>query len=460
MFLHSFSLVSWLPKSDMPYADADHRTFFSTTKTMLSKIGRFAIWCVLACISAVSSSVGAIEASTSSSLGSERIEEEMRRGQRYGSRLTHGNIAAWQQGNNDWLHIPASGPTHGNGEASSISSAAYTSDIGVESFVSSDFPHSEGVRNRSVSAHSVNEPPSDGLLSIPFNALLEHQHQPQQNVPVAHQSSAMIDAVAPSSVASRSAYSAQSVTSHDTESDVSAVSDTHASSWSWVSAASEQSQSSERNNAMASQHDGGMHLITPMISQSGSVEGGGEAEGSASHSSISMRSHSVSNRTDSSEHVSTYASSDKSESTHIPTPPSHQILVKGSVIHTPSDSESKSQNLQKSTSSFTSSTASRAASAIRLQPSLDQQVLQLGRRIDHVERAAHAGIAAAMAMPNLAPSEPGKTTVAVGTANFRGESAIGVGLTHRSAGGSMQFNVAVSGSSGAVGVRAQAGYEF
>ncbi len=453
MFLHSFSLASWLPKSDIPYADADHRTFCSMIKTMSSKIGRFAIWCVLACMGAVSGSAEAIEASTS-----ERIEEEMRRGQRYGSRLTHGNIAAWQHGNNDWLHIPSSGPTHGNGEASNTSSTTYTSDVGVESFVSSDFPYSEGVPNRSVGARSVNEPPADGLLSIPFNALLEHQ--PQQNVPVVHQAGAMIDAAAPSSVASRSAYSAQSVTSHDTESDASSVGDTHASSWSWASAASEQSQSSEKSNEMASQHDGGMNLITPMISQSGSVEGGGEVEGTASHSSISMRSHSVSNMTDSSEHASTYASSDTSESTHIPTPPPHQILVKGSVIPTPSDSESKSQNLQKSTPSFNSSTGARAASAIRLQPSLDQQVLQLGRRIDHVERAAHAGIAAAMAMPNLAPSEPGKTTIAVGTANFRGESAIGVGLTHRSASGSMQFNVAVSGSSGAVGVRAQAGYEF
>ncbi len=395
MFLHSFSLASWLPKSDMPYVNADHRTFYSMTKVMLSKIGRLAIWCVLACMGAVSGSAEAVEASISSSLGSERIEEEMRRGQRYGSRLTHENIAAWQNGNNDWLHIPSSGPTRGNGEASSTSNTTYTSDIGVESFVSSDFPHSEGVRNRSVGAHSVNDLPSDELLSIPFNALLEHQSQ----------------------------------------------------------------QNSERSNAMVSQHDGGMNLITPMINhQSGSVIGG-EQE-TASDSSVSMGSHSVSNMTDSSEYASIYASSDTSESTHIPTPPPHQVLVKGSVIHTPSDSESKSQNLQKSTSSFTSSMGSRAASAIRLQPSLDQQVLELGRRIDHVERAAHAGIAAAMAMPNLAPSEPGKTTVAVGTANFRGESAIGVGLTHRSAGGSMQFNVAVSSSSGAVGVRAQAGYEF
>lgn len=81
--------------------------------------------------------------------------------------------------------------------------------------------------------------------------------------------------------------------------------------------------------------------------------------------------------------------------------------------------------------------------------------------VNTVARQAFAGIAAAMAMPNLTPSQPGKTVVAAGVANYKGYSAVGIGGTYRSMNNRWLVNAAASFTPhGDTGVRGQVGYEF
>ncbi|MCA7970315.1 YadA-like family protein [Burkholderia sp. AU39826] len=97
----------------------------------------------------------------------------------------------------------------------------------------------------------------------------------------------------------------------------------------------------------------------------------------------------------------------------------------------------------------------------RAMESVDQRFNDTNRAINDVAKNAYAGIAAAMAMPNMTPSQPGKTVVAVGAANFKSGSAIAAGATYRSRNGNWLVNGATSVTSvGDVGVRAQVGYEF
>ncbi len=85
----------------------------------------------------------------------------------------------------------------------------------------------------------------------------------------------------------------------------------------------------------------------------------------------------------------------------------------------------------------------------------------VGASLTSLQRAAYGGVAAAMAMPNLMPSAPGKTVVGAGVANYKGYSAVAAGATYRSGNGNWLVNGAASVSqNGDVGVRAQAGYEF
>ncbi len=85
----------------------------------------------------------------------------------------------------------------------------------------------------------------------------------------------------------------------------------------------------------------------------------------------------------------------------------------------------------------------------------------VGASLTALQRAAFGGVAAAMTMTNATPSAPGKTTVGAGVANYKGYSAIGAGVTHRSASGRWIVNGAVSATqSGDAGVRARADYEF
>ncbi|WP_416360435.1 ESPR-type extended signal peptide-containing protein [Burkholderia cepacia] len=97
----------------------------------------------------------------------------------------------------------------------------------------------------------------------------------------------------------------------------------------------------------------------------------------------------------------------------------------------------------------------------RAMESVDARFNDTNRAINDVAKNAYAGIAAAMAMPNMTPSQPGKTVVAVGAANFKSGSAIAAGATYRSRSGNWLVNGATSITSvGDVGVRAQVGYEF
>ena len=91
----------------------------------------------------------------------------------------------------------------------------------------------------------------------------------------------------------------------------------------------------------------------------------------------------------------------------------------------------------------------------------DQRVNATNQAINNVAKNAYAGIAAAMAMPNMTPSGPGKTIVAAGGATYKGGSAAAVGATHRSQNNKWLVNAAMSvTSTGDAGVRAQVGYEF
>jgi len=91
----------------------------------------------------------------------------------------------------------------------------------------------------------------------------------------------------------------------------------------------------------------------------------------------------------------------------------------------------------------------------------DQRVNAVQDSVNQVAKNAYAGIAAAMAMPNMTPSAPGKTIVAGGAGSYKSGSALAVGVTHRSLNGKWLVNGAVSTTStGDAGVRAQVGYEF
>jgi len=97
----------------------------------------------------------------------------------------------------------------------------------------------------------------------------------------------------------------------------------------------------------------------------------------------------------------------------------------------------------------------------RAMESVDQRFNDTNRAINDVAKNAYAGIAAAMAMPNMTPSQPGKTVVAVGAANFKSGSAVAAGATYRTRDGKWLVNGAASVTSvGDAGVRAQVGYEF
>jgi autotransporter adhesin len=92
---------------------------------------------------------------------------------------------------------------------------------------------------------------------------------------------------------------------------------------------------------------------------------------------------------------------------------------------------------------------------------IGQQISNLQGSINTVSKNAYAGVAAAMAMPNLTPSGPGRTVVAAGGGYYMGGSAAAVGVTYRSANMHWLMNGAVSvTSTGNPGVRAQVGYEF
>ncbi|WP_308445024.1 YadA-like family protein [Paraburkholderia flagellata] len=91
----------------------------------------------------------------------------------------------------------------------------------------------------------------------------------------------------------------------------------------------------------------------------------------------------------------------------------------------------------------------------------NQQIGNLQNSINTVSKNAYAGVAAAMAMPNLTPSGPGRTVVAAGGGYYMGGSAAAVGVTYRSANMHWLVNGGVSlTSTGNMAARTQVGYEF
>lgn len=89
------------------------------------------------------------------------------------------------------------------------------------------------------------------------------------------------------------------------------------------------------------------------------------------------------------------------------------------------------------------------------------QLNAVQNNVNTVAREAFSGVAAAMAMPNLTPMQPGRTVVAAGVANYRGYTAIGLGGTYRSEDSHWLVNAAASVTPhGDAGVRGQVGYEF
>ncbi|HKT95705.1 MAG TPA: ESPR-type extended signal peptide-containing protein [Paraburkholderia sp.] len=90
-----------------------------------------------------------------------------------------------------------------------------------------------------------------------------------------------------------------------------------------------------------------------------------------------------------------------------------------------------------------------------------QQIGNLQNSINTVSKNAYAGVAAAMAMPNLTPSGPGRTVVAAGGGYYMGGSAAAIGVTYRSTNMHWLVNGGVSvTSTGNTAARAQVGYEF
>lgn len=53
----------------------------------------------------------------------------------------------------------------------------------------------------------------------------------------------------------------------------------------------------------------------------------------------------------------------------------------------------------------------------------------MSRRVDNVQRQANRGIAASAALVNNMPYLPGKVTLNAGVATYRGQSALGVGVS-------------------------------
>jgi autotransporter adhesin len=91
----------------------------------------------------------------------------------------------------------------------------------------------------------------------------------------------------------------------------------------------------------------------------------------------------------------------------------------------------------------------------------DSRFNEMQNSVNQVAKNAYAGVAAAMAMPNLTPSQPGRTIVAAGGGFYKSGSAAAVGVTYRSENGHWLTNGAIGvTSTGDAGGRVQIGYEF
>ncbi|HEY1139570.1 MAG TPA: YadA-like family protein, partial [Lysobacter sp.] len=85
----------------------------------------------------------------------------------------------------------------------------------------------------------------------------------------------------------------------------------------------------------------------------------------------------------------------------------------------------------------------------------------MGDAINQVNQQANRGIAAASALVNVTPYLPGRTAVNAGVASYRGEAALGVGVSRWSDNGRVNLNAGVSASKGDQPVfRVGVGYVF
>ncbi|WP_445145147.1 YadA-like family protein [Dyella sp. Tek66A03] len=80
---------------------------------------------------------------------------------------------------------------------------------------------------------------------------------------------------------------------------------------------------------------------------------------------------------------------------------------------------------------------------------LNDQFDRMGTAINQVNRDANRGIASAAALVNNMPYLPGKITVNAGVAGYRGQSALGVGVSRWSNDGRVNVNAGFSSSGGA-----------
>jgi len=76
------------------------------------------------------------------------------------------------------------------------------------------------------------------------------------------------------------------------------------------------------------------------------------------------------------------------------------------------------------------------------------QVNGLSKKIDNVQRQANRGIAASAALVNNMPYLPGKVTLNAGVAAYRGQSALGVGVSRWSENGRFNLNAGISAAQG------------
>jgi trimeric autotransporter adhesin len=90
----------------------------------------------------------------------------------------------------------------------------------------------------------------------------------------------------------------------------------------------------------------------------------------------------------------------------------------------------------------------------------DARVRQLDGKIDGVARAAYAGIAAAVAIAPVTSHSPGTTALSVGVGNYKGESALGRGVSHWASSGRVNMNAGLSKTSHGTVSRVGAAYVF
>ncbi|CAM2168065.1 Adhesin [Paraburkholderia sacchari] len=72
----------------------------------------------------------------------------------------------------------------------------------------------------------------------------------------------------------------------------------------------------------------------------------------------------------------------------------------------------------------------------------------MSQRVDDVDRNARRGIASASALNIVTPYLPGRTTLNAGIATYRGQSALGIGVSRWNAKGSINYNLGVSSAGG------------